>query len=121
MKEDLFEAGGMWHSWMHHGSFSSDVSLDDCLQKINSRLKKASDFLATADWLIVTWGTSYVYRYEGDVVGNCHKCPEKMFVRERLSVEVVCEEWNALLRSIKCHTLAMQTKPKPSLKSKATS
>lgn len=103
VKEDLFEAGGVWHSWMHHGSFSSDVSLDDCLQKINIRLKKASDFLATADWLIVTWGTSYVYRYEGDVVGNCHKCPEKMFVRERLSVEAVCEEWNALLRSIKCH------------------
>ena len=100
---DLFEAEGIWHSWMHHSSFSSDVSSDDCLQKINNRLQEASDFLSTADWLIITWGTAYVYRYEEIVVGNCHKCAENMFIRERLSVEAICEEWSATLQLMKCY------------------
>ena len=102
-EEDLFETGGMWHSWMHHGSFSSEVSSHDCLQKINNRLQKASDFLLVADWLIITWGTAYVYRHEGKVVGNCHKCQESLFVRERLSVESIYDEWNIVLQMIKCH------------------
>ena len=102
-ENDLFEFGGMWHSWMHHGSFSSEVSSNDCLQKINSRLQKAINSLPNTNWLIITWGTAYVYRYQGNIVGNCHKCPEKMFTRERLSVEAICEEWSDILRSIKCH------------------
>ena len=33
-ESDLFERDGVWHSWMHHSSFSSDLSSGDCLQKI---------------------------------------------------------------------------------------
>lgn len=102
-ESDLFERDGVWHSWMHHSSFSSDLSSGDCLQKINSRLSAASECLPETDWLIVTWGTAYVYQHEGKVVGNCHKCPDSFFVRRRISVEAVCEEWNAILQMLKCH------------------
>lgn len=99
---DLLEWKGIWHSWMHHSSFSSEVSAEDCLQKINSRLKAASESLPDTDWMIVTWGTAHVFLYEGEVVGNCHKYPEKCFERRRISVEAICEEWKPLLQTMKC-------------------
>lgn len=100
-ESDLFEREGMWHSWMHHSSFSSEISSKDCLQKINSRIEKASELLHATDWLIVTWGSAYVYLYENEVVGNCHKCPDRFFQRQRISVETICEEWKYVLRMLK--------------------
>ena len=87
--KDLLEADGMWHSWMHHSNFSSDSSAEECLHRINGRLIKASESLASTEWLIVTWGTAFVYEHEGQVVGNCHKQPERLFVRRRLSVDEI--------------------------------
>ena len=99
--DDLFESKGMWHSWMHHSSFSSDISADDCLSRINDRLKSASEELPQIDWLVMTWGTSYVYKYEDEVVGNCHKQPETFFKRQHVPVEMIVCEWTNILRRLK--------------------
>lgn len=99
---DLFFSRGEWHSWMHHSSFSAFTS-DECLQRINERLLKAADSLHAIDWLVVTWGTSYVYRLKenDEVVGNCHKQPDKMFIRSKLDVGTIVNEWLHLLADIK--------------------
>ena len=99
-ENNLFEADGVWHSWMHHGSFSSDISAEDCLNRINTRLSKATDTLATTDWLVVTWGTAFVYEHEGQVVGNCHKQPDRLFSRRRLSVDEIVERWTDVLSNL---------------------
>lgn len=58
--EELFRDGNLWHSFSHHSSFShTDKAL--CLQQINDRLLPAAALLAEADYLILTWGTSWVY------------------------------------------------------------
>ena len=102
--KDLFQSGGLWHSWMHHGSFSSSSS-DESLNLINTRLAKANENLVNANWLIVTFGSSYVYIHQEtrEVVGNCHKQHEKMFIRSRLGVGTIVEEWQEVL--IKIRTL----------------
>lgn len=100
-EKDLFEADGMWHSWMHHSNFSSDSSAEECLHRINGRLIKASESLASTEWLIVTWGTAFVYEHEGQVVGNCHKQPDRLFVRRRLSVDEIVEKWAGILSNYK--------------------
>ena len=41
MEEDLFYAGGCWHSWMHHSVFSASTAAS-CLSSINTRLEQAS-------------------------------------------------------------------------------
>lgn len=97
-KGDLFEANGVWYSWMHHGCFSSDVSAEECLCLINKRLKKASDVLASTDWLMVTWGTAFVYEHKGQVIGNCHKQPDKLFTRRRLTVDEIVKVWSDTLK-----------------------
>ena len=97
-EDELFSSHGLWHSWMHHSDFSAS-SVEECLDRINARMAKASDGLKTADWLVMTWGTAYVYIHEesGEVVGNCHKMPDKTFRRLRLNVEAFVEECRSVL------------------------
>lgn len=101
-ESDLFFSRGEWHSWMHHSSFSAFTS-DECLQRINERLTIAKESLRAIDWLIVTWGTSYVYQLQenDEVVGNCHKQPDKMFIRSKLNVRTIVNEWLRVLADIK--------------------
>ena len=98
--DDLFFSDGQWHSWMHHSSFSAPSS-DECLCRINGRMDKAKTALPGTEWLVMTWGTAYVYEKDGDVVGNCHKQPDKLFVRRLLDVDTICREWSDTLRMIK--------------------
>ena len=97
--KDLFMAHGRWHSWMHHSDFSSS-SQEETLAKTNTRLAKAKKNLAKANWLIVTFGTAYVYIHNEtrEVVGNCHKMPERTFTRSMLNVKAIVKEWQDVLK-----------------------
>lgn len=101
-KDDLFSSRGEWHSWMHHSSFSASSS-EKCLEQINGRLKKAADALPAMDWLAITWGTAYVYWHQEqkEVIGNCHKQPDKMFSRLMLGVDTIVGEYRELLSQLK--------------------
>ena len=96
--DDLYEHQGLWHSPMHHGDFSA-ASARDALRKINLRLEQAARQLDGLDFLLLTWGTAWVYedRETGRVVGNCHKLPEACFRRRRLSVEEIVADTASLL------------------------
>ena len=98
-EEDLFFSGGLWHSWMHHSDFSAP-SKEEALALMNFRLAKAKENLAKADWLVMTWGTAYVYIHKEmqQVVGNCHKQPEKTFRRLRQNVGAFVEECRGVLK-----------------------
>ncbi|MBR2456025.1 MAG: GSCFA domain-containing protein [Bacteroidaceae bacterium] len=98
--DDLFESGGQWHSWMHHSSFSS-ADADECLNRVNSRLEKAASALPRTSWLIMTWGTAFVYEKDSEIVGNCHKQPDRLFTRRLLDVDTIYREWNDALREAK--------------------
>lgn len=101
-ESDLFYSGGLWHSWMHHSDFSAP-SPEEGLALINTRLVKANEELVKANWLVVTFGTSYVYVHQEtqEVVGNCHKQPEKTFKRFRLNVSTIVEEWQDVLSKLR--------------------
>lgn len=104
IREDLFSESDLfchedsYHSFMHHSRFSAPTA-DECIRQINERLLTSSYNLKTADRLIVTFGTAWVYRLKEDdrIVANCHKLPEKMFNRTRLTVDEIKEEWSRLL------------------------
>lgn len=96
--KELFSHNGLWHSYMHHGSFSGETQ-DETLQKINRRLAFSSTFLREARFLFLTLGTAWVYelRASGNIVANCHKVPDDHFRRFRLSLhETVDTLRNAL-------------------------
>ena len=97
-EEDLFYAGGCWHSWMHHSIFSASTAAS-CLSSINTRLEQASAGLPQLDWLVITWGTAFAYwlKERTMVVGNCHKQPDSLFTRQLLTVEEIVTEWECVL------------------------
>lgn len=99
--DDLLQYEGLYHSFFHHSSFSS-TSADECLHQINERLQQASAMLSSADRIIITFGTAYVYRLKktGQVAANCHKLPEKYFERTRLSVEEIVSLWEPLIAKL---------------------
>lgn len=99
--EDLFFFRDCWHSPMHHGDFSSQ-SAGETLERINGRIAGAHEQLAQAGCLLLTFGTSWVYEQKqtGRIVGNCHKQPEREFVRRRLSVDEIVADYTSLLSGL---------------------
>lgn len=102
VKEDLMQVGEKWVSLYHHGSFSS-TDPGESLEKINQRLEQATMEIRSADLLVITWGTAWVYRHVGTnvVVSNCHKIPSGDFERYRLNVEEIVEEYTGLIERVR--------------------
>jgi len=85
--DDLFHLNELWLSWQHHSRFAG-VDRDDVLQRINASQEQAHAFLKTAKWLIVTLGSSFSYRLEGDrSVANCHRAPGTWFTKKMMTIE----------------------------------
>lgn len=96
---DLFQHGGLWHSWMHHGSFSG-VSLPGTLQGINASFSRAVEFLRHTDVLVITWGTNRSYYYRQQLVANCHKVPEKQFETVDYSMDAIVSHMTEVLNRL---------------------
>ena len=82
-------------------SFDAHSSLDgkthtEAFANLNRAVAQGAKSLAEADWVILTFGTAWVYEKEGRVVANCHKQPASHFERRRLSVEEIVERYSRL-------------------------
>lgn len=101
-EKELIWNDGKWVSFGHHGSFSS-ADRTECLSKINGRLQQGRACLQRAGLLLITWGTSWVYRYrpDGKIVSNCHKFPAGDFDRFRLSVAEITACYEHLLDQLR--------------------
>lgn len=98
--DELFEHNSLWHSWMHHGSFS-DQSKEKALEKMNERFVLANQNLKKTDLLIITFGSAWVYEFDGRVVANCHKVPNNRFVRRRLTVNEIVARYTQLFAALR--------------------
>lgn len=99
-EEELHEfPDGGWNTWLHHSHYSHPDK-STALTAINSSMEAASHQLAEADVLILTLGTAWVYRLQdtNEVVGNCHKVPERRFIRQRLQVRKIVDTLSTILR-----------------------
>jgi hypothetical protein len=59
--------------------------------------------LAGAEWLIITYGTAWVYERKetGEVVANCHKMPNILFAKSLVSQEEIADSFGALYEELK--------------------
>ena len=95
----LVEHNGLWHSMMHHGSYSG-VDKEEVIARCEESRIQMQETLQQASVVIVTFGTAWVYEYEGEVVANCHKLPANRFVRRRLTVNEIVDMWQPIIASM---------------------
>ena len=91
-----------WISYAHHGKFSHPDK-ETFLQNIRQNLDKAHDFLSSANYLFITFGTAYCYRLnERDIiVANCHKIPANQFEKQLLTIEQIVGFYQDLLEQLR--------------------
>lgn len=94
-EENLVYHDGLWHSWMHHSRFSSH-DRNACLARCNQAIHLTHERLLQHPFLLVTFGTAWIFRHNGEVVANCHKLPPQKFCRERLTVDAIVETWQGM-------------------------
>lgn len=101
-EKDVFEHQGLYHTFFHHSEFS-DTDKDVFLQNINQKRIQATNSLRQADILLITFGTSYVFRHieKGQIVANCHKLRASAFEHYRLSVDNIAESWSGLIEELR--------------------
>jgi len=96
--EDIFEYKSLWQSFSHSSQFTG-LSEMECLNNINSRLNLSGEFIQKTNVLLITFGTAWVFeeKKSGRVVSNCHKLPAGDFVKRRLTVEEIVNDFKTLI------------------------
>ena len=89
-EKSIFKHKGLWRHFAFDSSLCKTEKLN-FLNSIRASLKYGQDYLKSTDNLILTLGTSYVYKdvNNGIIVNNCHKLPAERFLRENIPIDVM--------------------------------
>ena len=102
VSKDLIFQDERWHSFDAHSNLSSS-NQEILLKKLNSSVQATNKKLKKATHIIITLGTSWVYRSieTGAVVANCHKIPQKKFSKELLSIVEINKSLKTIISLLK--------------------
>ncbi|WP_404986748.1 GSCFA domain-containing protein [Chryseobacterium sp. M5] len=87
-EDDLIAYNDEYISLDHHTNFDTRY-VHQTLDKINSKIEEGNRFLQESNWVIITYGTSFIYEFEPKkkLVANCHKIPQKFFEKRLLTYQ----------------------------------
>jgi hypothetical protein len=91
-EKELFFNNERWHNFDVHSDLSN-LNRESLLREINALLVATNKQIVEASHIIITYGTSWVYRnkHTNKLVANCHKAPQNQFDKELLSVSTIEE------------------------------
>jgi hypothetical protein len=80
----------------------SNANSGELINNLNAIVKSTNQQITESTHLIITYGTSWVYRNieSASIVANCHKVPQKQFKKELLSVDEIEESIKNTLKLI---------------------
>ncbi|WP_020530830.1 GSCFA domain-containing protein [Flexithrix dorotheae] len=89
-EEKLINSGEKWVHYDFHSSFCGQEK-EALTAEIKTALNQTNDFVKHSKYLILTFGTAYVYRLKlsREIVANCHKMPSSLFEKELLTIEQI--------------------------------
>jgi hypothetical protein len=101
-KDLVIERNDQFYSFSHHSSISAGTE-SGLLETVNLQSKAAHNFLRTADFLIITFGSAFIYHHKssGQVVANCHKQNADVFDKKLLEVKEITDLYAQLITDIK--------------------
>lgn len=85
-----------------HSTFSA-LHPQDLSAKLTNTIGAVHYFLKDADWLVLTYGTAWVYHRKdtGEIVANCHKLPGAKFTRSLMTPEEVVSSFGEFYAQLK--------------------
>jgi lysophospholipase L1-like esterase len=101
-EKDIIFQNEQWHCFDAHSSASS-ADKNELLINLNKAILSTNKKLKGASHVIITLGTSWVYRFiETDIiVANCHKILQKKFSKELLSIDEISKSLAAIIAVLK--------------------
>ena len=98
---DLYNYQDSWISFDHHSKFSFPEP-EICLREINSRIETSHNRIRTIKYLIITFGTAWIYKIaeSGRPVSNCHKLPASFFDRQLLKTDDIFTIYKNLINNL---------------------
>ncbi|MEM6643397.1 MAG: GSCFA domain-containing protein [Bacteroidota bacterium] len=98
---DTVESDGVYYHWDAHGEVSA-LKMDELKTLTKRKTYESYEFVQKAKWLIITFGTAWVYRYRksGEIVANCHKVPNNEFYKELLTIEEIADAFRSFKRDL---------------------
>ncbi|WP_178989399.1 GSCFA domain-containing protein [Winogradskyella schleiferi] len=101
-EDDLHFQNEQWSCLDVHSKLNK-ASKKDLLETLNSQIDVTYNQLINASHVIVTLGTSWVYRHVATdrIIANCHKLPQKQFLKELLSIEEITESLEAIITLVR--------------------
>uniref|UniRef100_UPI00404AF7EE GSCFA domain-containing protein n=2 Tax=Fulvivirga sp. TaxID=1931237 RepID=UPI00404AF7EE len=100
-KSSIVENDGLFAHYDFHSSFSK-LNEADLTTAINKAVDDTHEFLKKTDYLIITFGTAFVYELDStaEVVANCHKVPAKNFTKKLLTQKQVLEAFEEVYQRL---------------------
>lgn len=85
-EDELIQYNDQVISLDHHSRFNTGY-IHQTLEKINTEIELGNQFLQKTKWVIITYGTSFIYEFlpKNKLVANCHKIPGKFFKKKLLT------------------------------------
>ena len=98
----FIEKETIWHHFDFHSTFWS-TSQKDLWKEIQLTNQHVRETLQKTHILILTWGTSFVYRQKKTqkIVSNCHKIPSSEFEKILLTKEEILASFTLLYTTLK--------------------
>lgn len=92
--ESMVESNGLWKNLFIHSSFVG-LSENELRLQIRAKLDQVKNQLLGAQWLVITLGTSFAYKYlkTNQFIANCQKLPAKAFSKELLSQSTLLNDF----------------------------
>ena len=93
---------GVYKNMEVHSSFTG-LSQDELALKIKARLSSTHDFLLNADWVIITFGTAFVYQHKElkTNITNCQKLPSQDFNRNLIDKDELILDFQNLVNLLR--------------------
>ncbi|MBO9701363.1 MAG: GSCFA domain-containing protein [Sporocytophaga sp.] len=103
LSQDYFiQQDDIWYNYDFHSDLSA-LTKNELWDKIRVQINETNGFLKKVDLLIITLGTSYIYKLLPDnkAVANCHKKPSSYFSKNLLTSEEIVSAFSEVYPQLK--------------------
>ncbi|MFT6865837.1 MAG: hypothetical protein ACJA08_000663 [Cyclobacteriaceae bacterium] len=101
-KKNIVENQGIFYHWDAHGEISA-LNARDLEQSIKQKANDLNEWLVSAKWLIITFGSAFVYTHNKSkqIVANCHKVPQNEFSKSLLNPAEIASSYLDCINQIR--------------------